>query len=148
MIDLPSGFVSVEEKNITNVGALEEFVDTIVKVTTLDDMLLLANSTRVMVFPSNSFSESNVTTLNLSGFSNLEGIEVGDNSFTHVNHVLFARMDSLMTISIGKGSFSDSIMGFSLLPNRSMEVSECIALKRLIIGDRSFSSYDYLIAKG
>lgn len=139
--------MDVEQKNITNVGSLEEFVDTIVKVTTLDEILYQANSTRVLVFPSNSFNEVGVNELNLSALHNLEGIEIGENSFTHVDHVVFEGMDNLTSLSIGKGSFSEDIESLSIVSNRSLLISECGMLKRLVVGEKTFYSYDLLIAR-
>lgn len=147
MVDLPSGFVGVEQKNITNVGTLEEFVDTIVKVITLDELLYQANTTRVLVFPSDSFNEPEVNRLDLSGLHNLEGIEIGEHSFTHVDHVVFDQMDNLTSLSIGKGSFSEDIANLSNMSSRCLRISECGMLRRLVVGERAFYSYDLLITR-
>ena len=85
------------------------------------------------------------TELDLSSFSNLKVLEVGDYSFAFVGEVKLIGLRQLERVVIGKISFVKnkdcSINNDSLGPNRHFYLRNCERLRELKIGRRSFSYY-------
>ena len=83
------------------------------------------------------------TELDLSSFSNLKVLEVGDYSFAFVDEVKLIGLDRLETVMIGMNSFTKQKNREwpSYNPNRHFYLKNCERVRELKIGCDSFRDY-------
>ena len=88
----------------------------------------------------NGMSESSLTELDLSQFSQLKRLEIGDHCFSYVDELKLIGMNELESVVIGENSFmkNENSYGNS---NRHFYLKNCPKLKSLKIGYDSFSDY-------
>ena len=77
--------------------------------------------------------------LDLSRFSKLRSLKIGDECFANVDEVKMVGLAQLETVAIGKNSFTDTERLKN--PNRHFYLKNCPVLKELKIGTGSFSDY-------
>ena len=65
-------------------------------------------SVQNLIIPNWSCNDSNITVLNLSRFSELRAIEIGDHCFTSVTKFQINGLSKLNSLKIGSYSFSSS----------------------------------------
>lgn len=83
--------------------------------------------------------DSSFTVLDLSRFSSLRELAIGDCSLTTVEVVKLMGLHLLETVTVGNGCFSER-KGVSN-PNRHFTLKDCGRLKQLKIGRESFMDY-------
>ena len=94
-------------------------------------------------FAKESCNENTFTNLDFSRFSNLQSIEVGDNSLMYVKNVKIDGLSKLETINIGQNSFTENRNGYdSNSQDNSFVVKNCDSLESLSIDRYSFSDYN------
>ena len=108
-------------------------------------------SVQNLIIPNWSCNDSNITVLNLSRFSELRAIEIGDHCFTSVTKFQINGLSKLNSLKIGSYSFSSDNPYIELLQlvmpiisndgPSSFHVLNCKSLQTIEIGDNSFSSY-------
>ena len=81
------------------------------------------------------------TELDLSSFSNLKVLEVGDYSFAFVEEVKLIGLSHLERVVIGKNCFTKKKKGTGNNPTRHFHLKNCERLRELKIGCQSFSDY-------
>ena len=86
-------------------------------------------------------SDSGITGLDLSGFSKLKRLEIGNDCFTYVEEVKLIGLNELESVEIGEKSFTKKKNGCSNDPNRQFYLKDCPKLKSLKMGRYSFSDY-------
>ena len=88
----------------------------------------------------NGVSESGLTELDLTRFSQLKRLEIGDHCFSYVDELKLIGMNELESVMIGENSFmkNENSYGNS---NRHFYLKNCPKLKSLKIGYDSFSDY-------
>ena len=88
----------------------------------------------------NGVSESGLTELDLTRFSQLKRLEIGDHCFSFVDELKLIGMNELESVVIGENSFmkNENSYGNS---NRHFYLKNCPKLKSLKIGYDSFSDY-------
>ena len=98
------------------------------------------DSTVTEIIVDNGVSESGLTELDLSQFSQLKRLEIGDHCFSYVNELKLIGMNELESVVIGENSFmkNENSYGNS---NRHFYLKNCPKLKSLKIGYDSFSDY-------
>ena len=79
--------------------------------------------------------------LDLSRFSQLQSLEVGDYSLSFVEEVSLVGMSALERVLIGENSFTKNKYRGGEEPNRRFCVRDCPSLKELRVGRYSFSDY-------
>ena len=91
----------------------------------------------------NGVSDSNFTVLDLSRFTRLRTLEIGDHCMSYVTTVNITGLAELESVKIGKNSFTKSKNGVLIFPypDRHFHLKDCPKLKSLIIGHFSFSDY-------
>ena len=95
----------------------------------------------VVIVDNNACNEKCFTALDLSFFSNLKVIEVGDYSFAFVNEVKLIGLNQLERVVIGMNSFTKEKNGWRNDRNRHFYLKDCDRLRELKIGVYSFSDY-------
>ena len=97
----------------------------------------------VMIVDNNACNDQCFTTLDLSFFSNLKVLEVGDYSFSFVDEVKLIGLNQLERVVIGMNSFTKQKNREwpSYNPNRHFYLKNCERLRELKIGCFSFSDY-------
>ena len=92
----------------------------------------------VMVVKPRACNDVEFKVLDLSSFSSLKMIEVGNLSFTYVNEVRMVGLNKLLSVTIGWKCFRQ-IEGCS--PNGRFYLKNCERLRELRIGCNSFDEY-------
>ena len=98
------------------------------------------DSTVTKIIVDNGVSESGLTELDLTRFSQLKRLEIGDHCFSYVDELKLIGMNELESVVIGENSFmkNENSYGNS---NRHFYLKNCPKLKSLKIGYDSFSDY-------
>ena len=86
-------------------------------------------------------SDSGITGLDLSGFSKLKRLEIGNDCFTYVEEVKLIGLKQLESVEIGENSFTKNERGDGYDPNGQFYLKNCPKLKSLKMGRYSFSDY-------
>ena len=95
----------------------------------------------------NGVGDSNFTVLDLSRFTRLRRLEIGDHCMSYVTTVKIKNLDELESVVIGKNSFTKCKNEVEITsdPNRRFELQGCHKLKSLKIGSYSFSDYSMAV---
>ena len=98
------------------------------------------DSTVTKIIVDNGVSESGLTELDLTRFSQLKRLDIGDHCFSYVDELKLIGMNELESVVIGENSFmkNENSYGNS---NRHFYFKNCPKLKSLKIGYDSFSDY-------
>ena len=92
-----------------------------------------------LVIASKCCNDGKSRVLDLSRFSKLRSLKIGDECFKNVDEVKMVGLAQLETVAIGKNSFTDTERLKN--PNRHFYLKNCPVLKELKIGTGSFSDY-------
>ena len=95
-----------------------------------------------LVIPSNQCNSWHIKTLDLSEFTQLKSIEIGDECFMYVNKVKLIGLNQLERVVIGKNSFTKKKDYWpEYNPSRHFYLKNCERLKELKMGCYSFFDY-------
>ena len=108
-------------------------------VYSLDDLLALDSDVTEIVFNYLLLNSRSFTVLDLSRFQSVRRIEVGYESFMYVNEVKLIGLSELESVEIGENSFTKEEYGSD--PNRHFYLKNCPKMKSLKMGRYSFSDY-------
>ena len=97
-------------------------------------------STVTKIIVDNGVSESGLTELDLTRFSQLKLLKVGRFSLPFVNELRLIGLKRLKSVVIREGCFTKE-KGYRSDPNRHFYLKNCPKLKSLKMGDYSFSDY-------
>ena len=88
-------------------------------------------------------SDSGITGFDLSGFSKLKRLEIGNDCFSYVEEVKLIGLNELESVEIGEKSFTKYKDTYHTTadPNRHFYLKDCPKLKSLKMGRYSFSDY-------
>ena len=86
-------------------------------------------------------NEPDFTGFDLSGFSKLKRLEIGNDCFTYVNEVKLIGLSELENVEIGMNSFAKNKKSDGYDPNGQFYLKDCPKLKSLKMGRYSFSDY-------
>ena len=111
-------------------------------VRSVDELVSLDDSVTEITID-NGVSDSNFTVLDLSRFTRLRTLEIGDHCMSYVTTVNITGLTELESVTIGKNSFTKSKNGVLILPypDRHFYLKNCPKLKSLKMGHFSFSDY-------
>ena len=98
-----------------------------------------------MVVPSDRCNSEKISSLDLSEFTQLKSIEIGDDCFANVNEVKLIGLSQLERVVIGKNCFTRKKNDYGYDPNRHFYLKNCERLRELKIGRYSF--YDYSVCE-
>ena len=82
-----------------------------------------------------------VTIFELSNYPNLKRIEIGDNCFVNVKTVRINRLNQLVSLKIGKNSFTQKKHSWGNDESKSFHILNCESLESIQIGEYSFSDF-------
>ena len=102
-------------------------------------MSLDSSVTQIII--DNGISDSNFSVLDLTRFTQLRLLEVGNHCFTFVNELKITGLSELESVEIGMNSFTKQKNGYGNDPNRHFYLKNCPKLKSLKMGRYSFSDY-------
>ena len=94
-----------------------------------------------LVVPSNRCNSRLIKTLDLSEFTQLKSIVIGDECFENVKEVKLIGLNQLERVVIGENSFTRKKNSYGYDPNRHFYLKNCERLRELKIGPDSFSDY-------
>lgn len=94
----------------------------------------LDSGTETIIVENKSCNDEDFTDLNLTRFTNLTSLVVGDLCFEHVNTMIVVGLDNLETIKIGMDSFK----GHTYSQDSVFSVKNCSSLRELKIAPSSF----------
>ena len=88
-------------------------------------------------------SDFGITGLDLSGFSKLKRLEIGNDCFSYVEEVKLIGLSELESVEIGEKSFTKYKDTYHITadPNRQFYLKDCPKLKSLKMGHHSFMDY-------
>ena len=84
---------------------------------------------------------ANVTAFDLSVYPKLKTLSIGDESFMYVSVFNITGFNELESVEIGMNSFTKKKNGYGSDPNRHFYLKNCPKLKSLKMGRYSFSDY-------
>ena len=94
-----------------------------------------------ITLPNWTCNDIEYTTFDFSRFTEIESIEIGNNSFGSVETFKMDGLNRLMTLRIGVNSFTKTKTGYGKNPNRSFHILNCESLESIEIGEYSFSDF-------
>ena len=95
-----------------------------------------------LVVPSNRCNSRKIKVLDFQAFPQLKSIEIGDDCFMYVNKVKLIGLNQLESVVIGQNSFTKYVNSWPEYdPARRFYLKNCPRLRKLMIGDDSFSDY-------
>ena len=123
-------------------------IESVNVVTSQKEFDKLSKHTQHISFAKESCNENTFTNLDFSRFSNLQSIEVGDNSLMYVKNVKIDGLSKLEKVNIGQNSFTEYRNGHaSNSQDNSFVMKNCDSLKSLSIDRYSFSNYNSFIVE-
>ena len=109
-------------------------------VTSVNQFLSLSTDVTEIIVD-DGVSDSGITGFDLSGFSKLKRLEIGNDCFTYVEEVKLIGLSELESVEIGEKSFTEKRNGDGNDPNRHFYLKNCPKLKSLKMGHHSFMDY-------
>ena len=103
--------------------------------------LVSLDSTVIQIIVDNGVSAPSFSVLNLTRFSKLESLEIGDHCFTFVDEFKMIGMSELESVEIGMNCFTKKKNDGGDDPDRHFYLKNCPKLKSLKMGHHSFSDY-------
>ena len=110
-------------------------------VRTLGEWNQLDSSVGIIIVKSSSFNDPSHTTMDMTRFVHLSRFVVGDESCMYVNELKLVGLSELDSVEIGENSFTRQKSGASNAYNGYFYLKNCPKLKSLKMGRFSFSDY-------
>ena len=147
-VDLPSSFQKVRSKSISSITNLDYilFIDISIQLGHIlplfyQDILSLDQAVASIILPKWSFNENDYTVFDFSRFTQVESIEIGDDSFESVQTFKIDGLNQLHTIKIGINSFTQSKNSNGSDTSKSFHILNCESLESIQIGEYSFNDF-------
>ena len=86
-------------------------------------------------------NDNSVLSMSFTSYPLLNTIQINENSFGKVTTLTISNLPNLVSINIGRNSFTQSIDWYGLNTNRNAIIRNCTQLKDLVIGNYAFSDY-------
>ena len=99
------------------------------------------DSTVIQIIVDNAVGVPDFSVLDLTRFSKLESLVIGDNCFSYVTEVKMVGLSELESVEIGMNSFTQHKNDYGNDSNRHFYLKNCPKLKSLKMGLFSFSDY-------
>ena len=112
-------------------------------VRTVNELMSLDSSVTQIIID-NGVGEPSFTVLDLTRFTQLRSLEIGDHCLSHVTIVNVTGLSELESVEIGSNSFTQHKNSYGYDPNRHFYLKNCPKLKSLKMGRYSFSDYTVL----
>ena len=79
--------------------------------------------------------------MSFTSYSLLKSLRIDENSFGSVITLTINNLPNLISVNIGRNSFTQSIDWYGLNTNRTAVIKNCTNLKEIILGNNAFSDY-------
>ena len=99
------------------------------------------DSTVIQIIVDNAVGVPDFSVLDLTRFSKLESLVIGDNCFSYVTEVKMVGLSELESVEIGMNSFTQHKNDYGNDSNRHFYLKNSPKLKSLMMGLFSFSDY-------
>ena len=109
-------------------------------VRTVNELKSLDSSVTQIIID-NGVGEPSFTVLDLTRFTQLRSLEIGDHCLSYVNEVKMIGLNELESVEIGMNSFTKKKNWYGNDPNRHFYLKDCPKLKSLKMGRFSFNDY-------
>ena len=106
-----------------------------------DEFMSIDSSVEVLIVDNNVCNDKCLTELDLSLFTSMKVLEVGDYSFSFVNEVKLIGLNQLERVVIGQKSFTKYKNDAAYDLKRHFYLKNCERVKELKMGCYSFSDY-------
>ena len=107
----------------------------------LEDWNALDTNVTEIIVNSGALNAPSMTVLDLTRFSHLESLTIGEYCFMYVNVFNITGLSELESVEIGMNSFTKQKDSYGGDPNRHFYLKNCPKLKSLKMGHYSFSDY-------
>ena len=101
----------------------------------------IPSTNTTIILPNWTCNDLNYTIFDFSRFTELEHLEIGNNSFKSVETFIIDGLNNLTTLIIGKNSFTFSKTYFGWTPAKLFHIKNCESLISIDIDAFSFSDY-------
>ena len=109
---------------------------------TIDQFESLDSNITSLILPNWSCNDVNYTIFDISRFTLLESLEIGDDSFGSIESFLINDLPKLRNLKIGSNSFTKSkVYKISRNESKSFHILNCESLESIEIGDYSFLDF-------
>ena len=109
---------------------------------TIDQFESLDSNITSLILPNWSCNDVNYTIFDISRFTLLESLEIGDDSFGSIESFLINDLPKLRSLKIGSNSFTKSKYNkISRNESKSFHILNCESLESIEIGVNSFSDF-------
>ena len=86
-------------------------------------------------------NDNSITSMSFTSYPLMNTIQIKEKSFGKVATLIVSNLPNLVSINIGRNSFTQSIDWYGLNTNRNAVIKNCTQLKELMIGNYAFSDY-------
>ena len=86
-------------------------------------------------------NDNSITSMSFTSYPLMKTIQIKEKSFGKVATLIVSNLPNLVSINIGRNSFTQSIDWYGLNTNRNAIIRNCTQLKELVIGNYAFSDY-------
>ena len=86
-------------------------------------------------------NDNSITSMSFTSYPLMKTIQIKEKSFGKVTTLIVSNLPNLVSINIGRNSFTQSIDWYGLNTNRNAVIKNCTQLKELMIGNYAFSDY-------
>ena len=107
----------------------------------LEDWNALDTNVTEIIVNSGALNDPSMTVLDLTRFSHLESLTIGEYCFSYVSVFNITGLSELESVVIGMNSFTKQKDSYGSDPNRHFYLKNCPKLKSLKMGRYSFSDY-------
>ena len=114
--------------NATETSAITDVDGAVLEISTVKDFFKVNSRVTAIEMKPGLCNDSQIQEWNLSAYSKLVELVVGDDCLQYVKELVLSGFARLESVAIGMRCFSSSFDG-------EMEVSGCGALKRVVVGD-------------
>ena len=145
-VTLPNAFLFYDEWSVINAGELANHPNLIphtptANVFNVNDLNALSSTVTEIIVENRCCLDPSFTVLDLTRFTNVRRIVIGDEAFMYVNEVKLIGLNELESVVIGMNSFTQYKNSRGNDPNRHFYLKNCPVLKELKVGRYSFSDY-------
>ena len=145
-VTLPNAFLYYDEWSVINAGELANHPNLIphsstANVFNVNDLNALNSTVTEIIVENRCCRDPSFTVLDLTRFTNVRRIVIGDEAFMYVNVFNITGLSELESVMIGMNSFTKKKNGYGSDPNRHFYLKNCPKLRSLKMGRFSFSDY-------
>ena len=148
-VTLPNAFQYYDEWSVVNAGKLANHLNLIshtptANVFNVNDLNALSSTVTEIIVENRCCRDPSFTVLDLTQFTNVRRIVIGDEAFMYVKEVKLIGLSKLESVEIGVNSFTQHKNSWGNDPNRHFYLKNCPKLKSLKMGRYSFSDYSVI----